>query len=229
MVKKKETTRNYSIVSFAIGVAMLVLLLPFLFYYPPNVIIALFIFVPLLLGAFLCFVCGLVVGFAHKRHKGMTGIWLNSLGLFAIVLPIVWTGATSTTPEKVSRELLEQAEQGDEDARIRLEKYAEEGPSYARFYLGLMYKNGRAVPRDYVLAYFWISRATATAMLPEQKKTYRDFLDEMSQEMTVGQIAEAEGLLANWKPEPKGPRPILKRNGIPAKDQEQNDKPAEKR
>jgi hypothetical protein len=62
----------------------------------------------------------------------------------------------------------------------------------------------RAVPQDYVMAHKWYNLAASSADASE--KTFRDVAtrnrDRMAEKMTPAQIAEAQKLAREWKPEP---------------------------
>ncbi len=73
---------------------------------------------------------------------------------------------------------------------------AEQGDASAQFKLGLMYGQGEGVPKDYVLAHMWLNLAAAKGMKEAVKG--RDFLERL---MTPAQLAEAQRLAREWKPE----------------------------
>lgn len=74
-------------------------------------------------------------------------------------------------------------------------KAAEQGNAQAKTNLGYMYTNGEGVPKDLVLAYMWFNLAAAQGH--EFGKNNRDNLEE---QMTPAQIAEAQKLSRDWKP-----------------------------
>ena len=65
----------------------------------------------------------------------------------------------------------------------------------AQFNLGVLYANGRGVPRDYVLAYMWSNLGAAGGN--ELGGKNRD-LD--AAHMTPADISEAQRLSREWKP-----------------------------
>jgi len=213
--------RRYSNIAFIIGVVLALISLLTSRTEPPNVLTALFAFV-LWLGSVLCFVIGLVKGIPSYKHQGKEGIWLNTIGLLAVILPVVFLiiSHQGASPEgKLSQELirnrlladqlLKEAEQGNEESKVRLEKYAVEGLAPARFNLGLMYWSGKAVSQDYIMAYYWIRCAASSSILPGRVKEYEAVLELISRDMTPDQINEAKQLLIERNP--KGTRPTLKK------------------
>jgi hypothetical protein len=65
-------------------------------------------------------------------------------------------------------------------------------------WLGGMYENGTGVPQDYVRAYLWYNLAAhnSEATIAEYK------LDFIARSMSPAQLAEAQKLATDWKPEP---------------------------
>jgi len=77
-------------------------------------------------------------------------------------------------------------------------KAAEQGDAYGQIGLGARYAFGEGVPQDFVQAYMWFNLAAAKGSKPAQ--TLRD---EMAEKMTPPQIAEAQRLSREWKPNRK--------------------------
>ena len=75
-----------------------------------------------------------------------------------------------------------------------MEAAARNGMDTALLELAFMYKRGEGVPKDYVLALKWFNLAAASF---EGWATYRD---DMEEEMASAQIAEAQKLSREWKP-----------------------------
>ncbi len=71
---------------------------------------------------------------------------------------------------------------------------AEQGDAIAQYNLGLMYANGRGVPRDYVQARMWFNLAAA-----QDNETARTLRDKLAKKMTPAQLAEAQRLAREWK------------------------------
>jgi TPR repeat protein len=63
-----------------------------------------------------------------------------------------------------------------------------------------LYYAGEGVPQDYVQAHMWINLAAAHANGDSQKK-YAGARDEVAAKMDAAQIAEAQRLAREWKPE----------------------------
>ncbi len=76
-----------------------------------------------------------------------------------------------------------------------LRKAAEQGDTDAQNYLGVMYDYGPGVPQDYVQAHMWYNLAAARGN--ESARKNREMIAE---NMTTGQIAEAQRLAREWKP-----------------------------
>jgi uncharacterized protein len=77
-------------------------------------------------------------------------------------------------------------------------KAAEQGYDNAQNNLGWMYEHGEGVPQDFVLAHMWYNLATAQGH--EVAELYREHI---AKKMTPSQIAEAQRLAREWKPEGK--------------------------
>ena len=82
---------------------------------------------------------------------------------------------------------------------------AAQGNPNALFNLGKMYDNGQGVPQDYVQAHVWLN--LAASQFRDSQKERRDHAIEyrslVASKMTPAQIAEAEKLARQWKPEPE--------------------------
>lgn len=74
---------------------------------------------------------------------------------------------------------------------------AKQGHAGAQFGLGMMYRDGRGVPRDYVEAHMWLNLAASRATVRQMALESRDGVAAM---MTTAQIAEAQQLASEWKP-----------------------------
>jgi TPR repeat protein len=75
---------------------------------------------------------------------------------------------------------------------------ADQGQANAQCFLGLIYFEGHGVPQDYVSAYMWLSLAAAGGI--EDAAEYRHAL---TAKMTPTQVAEAQRLAREWKPDQK--------------------------
>ncbi len=73
---------------------------------------------------------------------------------------------------------------------------AEQGYAGAQYNLGFMYVMGRGVQQDHVQAYLWFNLAAAQGN--ELDRKVRDGLAEM---MTPAQLADAQRMAREWKPE----------------------------
>ena len=78
---------------------------------------------------------------------------------------------------------------------IWFQRAAVQGHPVAKLYLGVMYAEGRGVPRDYVRAHMWFSLAVAQG---EQRAITT--LKMVERRMTPAQINEAQKLARDWKP-----------------------------
>ena len=77
---------------------------------------------------------------------------------------------------------------------------AAQGLADAQFNLGLMYANGQGVPQDDISAHLWLNLAASQG--DEDARKYRDLV---SARMTPDQIAEAQRLAREWKPNLESP------------------------
>jgi TPR repeat protein len=78
---------------------------------------------------------------------------------------------------------------------IWFQRAADQGHPVARHYLGVMYAEGRGVPRDYVRVHMWISLSAAQG---EQRAVKT--LEMAERRMTPARISEAQKLARDWKP-----------------------------
>ena len=67
------------------------------------------------------------------------------------------------------------------------------GHGVAQYSLGFMYDHGEGVPEDLVYAYLWFNLSAA-----QGNETARSNKDIIEQQMTRGQIAEAQRLSREW-------------------------------
>jgi uncharacterized protein len=74
-------------------------------------------------------------------------------------------------------------------------KAAEQGLAQAQGWLGYMYYFGRGVPQDNVLAHMWFDLSAAQGIQNTLQSR-----DAIARQMTPDQIAEAQRLAREWKP-----------------------------
>ena len=77
-------------------------------------------------------------------------------------------------------------------------KAADQGHAKAQYMLGNMYAVGRGMPRDDLRAHMWLNLSAAKG--EKKAAEVRDFL---AKRMTEAQIAEAQKLAREWKPNPR--------------------------
>ena len=90
--------------------------------------------------------------------------------------------------------------QDDAQAVTWYRKAAEQGYPTAQYDLGIMYGKGRGVPQDYVEAHKWANLAAASATDAETRDKATHNRDLIASKMTPAQIAEAQKLARDWKP-----------------------------
>jgi uncharacterized protein len=73
---------------------------------------------------------------------------------------------------------------------------AEQGHPIAQFNLGISYAEGLGIPQDNVLAHMWFNIAAS-----QSDQDARGNRDIVARRMTSGQLAEAQRLAREWKPE----------------------------
>ena len=98
----------------------------------------------------------------------------------------------------------------DADAALKRRDYAtavrlirplaEQGNANAQYNLGVFYDNGLGVPQDKVRAYMWFSLSASQGR--EGAAAFRDLI---ARRMTPAQIAEAQKLAREWKPNTQSP------------------------
>jgi TPR repeat protein len=77
---------------------------------------------------------------------------------------------------------------------------AEQGNAAAQHNLGLMYDNGQGVPQDYIQAHMWYNIA-ASSLTGQDREVPSRNREAIAKKMTSEQIAEAQRLAREWKPE----------------------------
>ncbi|MGB8893911.1 MAG: hypothetical protein WCD13_06305 [Pseudolabrys sp.] len=77
---------------------------------------------------------------------------------------------------------------------------AEQGDANAQYNLGVFYDNGLGVPQDKVRAYMWFNLSAA-----QGRDGAAAFRDLIARRMTSAQIAEAQKLAREWKPNTQSP------------------------
>ena len=86
----------------------------------------------------------------------------------------------------------------DTDYAMALEwfnKAAAQGEDIAQYQLGIMYADGKGVAQSNVQAHMWYSLAAQ-----QGNGSARAHLDELTEQMTAEEIAEAQGLADDWTP-----------------------------
>jgi TPR repeat protein len=73
---------------------------------------------------------------------------------------------------------------------------AQQGAPHAQVALAVLYEQGEGVPQDYAQAHMWYNLAGASGN-PDGTKNR----DRIARKMTPGQIAEAQRLAREWKPQ----------------------------
>jgi TPR repeat protein len=93
--------------------------------------------------------------------------------------------------------------QDDAEAAKWCRRAAEQGNAMAQMLLGAMYHNGQGVPRDYVQAEMWLTLAL-TGFPPSRaasRETAGSLLNIVGAKLTESQIAQAQRLAREWKPQ----------------------------
>ena len=91
--------------------------------------------------------------------------------------------------------------QDDAAAAKWYRKAADQGVAGAQYNLGAMYADGHGVPRDYVEAYKWLSVVVARSTAARERDAALETRDLVAAKMTRGQVAEAQKLAREWKPQ----------------------------
>ena len=82
-------------------------------------------------------------------------------------------------------------------------KAAEQGNEISQNNLGLAYEHGRGVTQNYVRAHMWYNLAASQATGKDRERSVKN-RDGIAQKMTSEQIAEAQRLAREWKPQSSG-------------------------
>ena len=164
-------------------------------------------------------------GRPNRHDDGGMRTWSLSLARGAAVAALSATLLAAPAGAQMSSEKLEniraRAEQGDASAQFNLgnmhandegvpQDYseamrwyrlaAEQGDAGAQFILGVMYADGEGVPQDYVQAHKWFNLAAASAEVAS-REAYVEARDDVAARMTPSQIAEAQRLAREWRPD----------------------------
>ncbi len=144
--------------------------------------------------------------------------------LLFFFLTLVILGAGGYAQDEYLEQLLRRAQQGEASAQWQLgimyygglgvpkdyqeavkwfRKAADQGFDDAQYNLGVMYAHGEGVPKDYVLAHVWINLAVANSTEEDVSELGVKRRDELEENMTPEQIAEAHRLSREWKPKGK--------------------------
>ena len=82
-----------------------------------------------------------------------------------------------------------------------LHRASMQGNSAAQSIIGLMCRDGIGTPRDYIQAYMWFNLSASEGGPGDE--VVRNFRDKLANQMTMGQIYEAQRLTREWKPVPE--------------------------
>ena len=63
-----------------------------------------------------------------------------------------------------------------------------------------MYREGEGVPQDFIQAHMWLNLAASRFPSGETRNKSARLRDNIAAYMTLAQIAEAQRLARNWKP-----------------------------
>ena len=88
------------------------------------------------------------------------------------------------------------APESDQMALFWFRRAAKQEDALAFAKLGLMYALGRGVPKDLIQAHMWYNLSAA-----QGEKHASEFRDALVKRMTPAQVAEAQKLAREWKPE----------------------------
>jgi TPR repeat protein len=82
------------------------------------------------------------------------------------------------------------------------EKAANKGAAYGQFYLGLMYAGGSGIPQDKVESFKWFTLAAAVFPIGSKQRDQAIYnANQVAAKMTPAEIAEAQRLAREWKPQ----------------------------
>ena len=100
---------------------------------------------------------------------------------------------------------------------------AAQGNADARFGLGVMYEDGKGVPRDHVRAHMWFNLAAARFPATEKDRRTKAIWnrDRVARLLSPGALARAQRLAREWKPGagagPVSPPPEARNGGMDAR------------
>ena len=86
----------------------------------------------------------------------------------------------------------------DKKALVWIRLAADQGLHDAQYFLGLTYEHGNGVSQDFIQAHKWDNLAGINGLEIAEKDC-----DALAKQMTPAQIAEAQKLAGEWKPNGK--------------------------
>jgi TPR repeat protein len=86
-------------------------------------------------------------------------------------------------------------------AAVWYRKAAGHGLATAQYELGVMYERGRGALQDYAQAYMWYNLAASHARLASSRGKAAKARDLVAAKMTPVQIAEAQKMARDWRPQ----------------------------
>jgi TPR repeat protein len=117
----------------------------------------------------------------------------------ALVLAVSFAGSAAAGPVEDVAAAVAAHKRGDCATALRLIRpLADQGDADAQHILGLMYNSGEGVPQDYVIAYMWLTLATASG--DEVAAGAAVVRERLAKRMSPEQVAEADKLAREWKP-----------------------------
>jgi TPR repeat protein len=82
------------------------------------------------------------------------------------------------------------------------EKAANKGAAFGQFNLGLMYAGGSGIPQDKVQSFKWFTMAAAVFPIGSKQRDQAVYnANQVAAKMTPAEIAEAQRLAREWKPQ----------------------------
>ncbi|MGH6718043.1 MAG: peptidoglycan-binding protein [Alphaproteobacteria bacterium] len=134
---------------------------------------------------------------APRRRKATLALAMAAALVTATALTLPWAPWAMTTAKADFYDGLVAYEGHDFAAAVReLEPLARQGDARAQRLVGLLYRDGRGVPQDFVRAHQWLNLSAAAG--DTEAVSLRD---ELARRMDPGQVAEAQRLAAAWRPE----------------------------
>ncbi len=137
-----------------------------------------------------------------KLPNGRFQVYLSARALRTVVVLVLALALSAHVLAADFEAGLEAYKRGDYATALEeLRPLAEQSDASAQYTLGIMYAYGEGVAQDYVLSHMWFNLAAAHPPADVIQKAAATQRYKIEGKMTPEQIAEAQRLARQWKPQ----------------------------